>query len=268
MASYKVSLIHPATRLIYATVRLQRLDAKGADDGSGTAFFFGDFDSPGRPAYLVTNKHVLESASAVRALFHTGEMIDKQSFAPDAEEWLEWPTSAPWRLHPDSDVDLAAVPVAELKNHAAGSLDRLFHTVVWSVWCPKPEVEAQFPAMLATTMVGYPAGLWDAHNNLPILRRGTTASHPAIDYGGRAELMVDIAAIPGSSGSPVLVIAEGKPEIFLGVLYAGPTDIAEGKIVFSHIPTLSSTPVVQTEIGIHLGLAIKAKVLLDFVRSL
>ncbi len=121
--------------------------------------------------------------------------------------------------------------------------------------------------MLTTTMTGYPAGLWDVHNNLPILRRGVTASHPAIDYEGRPEILIDIAAFPGSSGSPVMVLIEARPEVFLGVLYAGPTDIVEGQIVFSHIPTVSSTPVVHTELGVHLGVAIKAKVLLDFVRS-
>src|SRR6185436_6157058 len=199
MGSYKVSLVHPATRVLYATVRLQRLDANGGDAGSGTVFFFGDFDSPGRPTFLVTNKHVLETATATRALFHTGEMLDKRSFSPDSEEWLEWPTTALWRHHPDPDVDLAVVRVEELKQYAGGGLDRLFHTLIWSVWCPTPEAESQFPAMLTTAMIGYPAGLWDRHNNLPILRRGTTASHPAIDYDGRAEVMVDIAAVPGAS---------------------------------------------------------------------
>ncbi len=94
MVSYKVSLVHPATRALYTTVRLECLDANRAHVGSGTAFFFGNFDTPGRPAFLVTNKHVLEHAAFTRAFFHTGEVVDKRSFAPDSPELLEWPTTS------------------------------------------------------------------------------------------------------------------------------------------------------------------------------
>jgi hypothetical protein len=52
-------------------------------------------------------------------------------------------------------------------------------------------------------MVGYPISLWDSVNNLPLLRRGITATHPKIDYRGKPEFLIDAAVFPGSSGSPV-----------------------------------------------------------------
>lgn len=56
-------------------------------------------------------------------------------------------------------------------------------------------------------MVGYPNGLWDSVNNYPLIRRGITASHPAVDFevDGVPTTVVDAACFPGSSGSPVIL---------------------------------------------------------------
>ena len=34
-------------------------------------------------------------------------------------------------------------------------------------------------------MYGYPIGLYDERNVLPLIRSGVTASHPAIDFNGK-----------------------------------------------------------------------------------
>jgi hypothetical protein len=121
-------------------------------------------------------------------------------------------------------------------------------------------------------MVGYPNGLWDAKNNFPLLRRGITASHPAIDYdvNGVATTVVDMACFPGSSGSPIFIYDNGSfidkkgnvhlgssRAIMLGVLYSGPTIQADGSIVIKDIPTVN-TPVPQLNLMMNLGYAIKA----------
>ena len=54
-------------------------------------------------------------------------------------------------------------------------------------------------------MVGYPIGLADDIHNLPLIRSGITASHPAIDFRCKPEGVVDMACFPGSSGSPVFL---------------------------------------------------------------
>ena len=59
------------------------------------------------------------------------------------------------------------------------------------------------------TMVGYPNGLWDTKNDLPIIRRGITATPAFRDYCGRDEFLIDAACFPGSSGSPVFILNQG-----------------------------------------------------------
>ena len=51
-------------------------------------------------------------------------------------------------------------------------------------------------------MIGYPDGIWDSVNNLPVIRKGITATHPHISWNGKTEFLTDIASFPGSSGSP------------------------------------------------------------------
>lgn len=122
-------------------------------------------------------------------------------------------------------------------------------------------------------MVGYPIGLWDEINNLPLIRRGITATHPAVDFCGSSIGVIDAACFPGSSGSPVLIINEGaygtkkgmqlgsSRAVLLGVLFAGPQMTAEGKIEIQDIQT-SSQPVSITRLMIHLGYIVKAKEIL------
>lgn len=58
-------------------------------------------------------------------------------------------------------------------------------------------------------MIGYPNGIWDSVNNMPIIRKGITATHPRLNYNGRKKFMIDAACFHGSSGSPVLLFNTG-----------------------------------------------------------
>lgn len=139
---------------------------------------------------------------------------------------------------------------------------------------PTTEGLGKLAAAESVLMVGYPNGLWDDTNNLPLLRRGITASHPAIDFKGRPEMMVDIACFPGSSGSPVVIVDDGGHWnkfghlvggngrlMLLGVLYAGPVMTQEGEIVVEPVPTQLAAKA-RTTLMIHLGYLIKAREIL------
>ena len=52
-------------------------------------------------------------------------------------------------------------------------------------------------------VIGYPNALWDEANNLPLFSKGIASTHPAKDFNGKPEFIIDAAAFPGSSGSPV-----------------------------------------------------------------
>jgi hypothetical protein len=130
-------------------------------------------------------------------------------------------------------------------------------------------------AVEPVVMIGYPNGLWDHVNNLPLMRRGVTASHPGIDFKiegskGAPVTVVDMACFPGSSGSPVFAYSSGvyatkdgstsvgTRAVFLGVLASGPIMQADGKIVVRDIPTVA-TPIPQMRLMLNLGYVIKAR---------
>ena len=125
-------------------------------------------------------------------------------------------------------------------------------------------------------MVGYPNGLWDKANNLPLFRKGITASHPALDFNSKSTGVVDLACFGGSSGSPIFIYNDsgymdkkgnfnlGKQRlILLGVLFAGPRYSEKGNlIVESSKPENIISPV--TPLWLNLGYYIKAKEILTF----
>ena len=125
-------------------------------------------------------------------------------------------------------------------------------------------------------MIGYPSGIWDSVNNLPVIRRGITATHPAISWNGKTEVLTDIASFPGSSGSPLLLAnlsgyTDAKGNTFLGqarirllgVHYAGAMHTAAGEIKIVTAPTAVG-PTSETDIPNNIGVAINSRRLLDF----
>jgi hypothetical protein len=95
--------------------------------------------------------------------------------------------------------------------------------------------------------IGYPIGMWDEKHNLPIVRRGMTASDPVVDFNGRREFLIDAAVFPGSSGSPVYIADDngsmlgnsfiGPRVRFLGILYAVYEYKPDEAVVVVPIPT-------------------------------
>jgi len=119
-------------------------------------------------------------------------------------------------------------------------------------------------------MVGFPNGFWDESNNLPISRRGITATHPKLNHMGKQEFLVDLPVFPGTSGAPVFAysygldflptggVAHGGKCLFLGILYAVlkyRTD--KPGTVIEYIPTYNK-PMVTYKLVSNLGAVIKS----------
>ncbi len=51
--------------------------------------------------------------------------------------------------------------------------------------------------------IGYPMGLWDYKNYLPIVRNAAIASLPMVNYQGNSQLLLNTTVLPGSEGSPL-----------------------------------------------------------------
>ena len=65
--------------------------------------------------------------------------------------------------------------------------------------------------------IGFPNDRYDFVNNLPLIRKGTLASMPNLDFNGRGEIVIDAQVFRGSSGSPVFIDWDGTYKL-LGVI--------------------------------------------------
>jgi len=260
-------------QLSFTTVRIE-CELESGKESVGTGFFFS-FDRREDvyvPA-IITNKHVVKGAK--RGAFHVTLKDDNgEPQVGNVERIILEDFEKCWVPHPDNDVDLCAMPLAPLLEKAdeVGKKPFLVAFETWMI--PDGKLLDQLAPLEELVMVGYPIGLWDETNNMPIMRRGTAATHPNLDYNGTREFLIDMACFPGSSGSPVLLwnygIFSGKsgPMMgnriqLLGILYAIPVHTIEGEMTVAPVPTqMQPTPV--SDIPTNLGFVIKAERLLDF----
>lgn len=254
-------------KLLHMTVRIEATLLDG-HTSTGTGFYFNfcvEGDSA-KPA-IVTNKHVVQDADKMTIVF---SVLDADGSVSAKKEPLEVSGMlGHWIMHPDPDVDLCALPIATVCNAFQSQGKRLAITPLSVDLIPTKADIDTLGAIEDVTMIGYPNGLWDDCNNLPIVRRGTTATPAYVDYRGKKEFLVDMACYPGSSGSPILLyncgtyhtsggITLGTRLMLLGVLYAVPVRSVEGSIVISNAPHVVSQGM------LNLGYVIKAERLLDF----
>jgi hypothetical protein len=125
-------------------------------------------------------------------------------------------------------------------------------------------------------IVGYPDGISDTKNNVPVFRKGISATPVYLDFMGKKEFLVDAAIFPGSSGSPAFLfnqgtwllrdgttVAGGYRVQLLGVIYAVALHTTDGEIVIVPAPT-QARAVAKSQIPNNLGLCIKASRILEF----
>ena len=126
--------------------------------------------------------------------------------------------------------------------------------------------------------MGYPNGIYDTANLLPVFRRGITATPPQVDYNDRPVFLVDASVFPGSSGSPVFIynlggygtrkgFQSGTRIFFLGIIAEVYFRKEEGTLEFKSIPT-ARVPVVKTREMLDLGIVFKAGTVVETVRNL
>jgi hypothetical protein len=265
----------PTELLVYSTVRIE-CDYADGEQGTGTGFFFAFAKRDTRfvPA-IVTNKHVVEGAFRGSFSIHLREPNGLPSVQKSERFTFEQFRSL-WIPHSDPSVDLCVLPITGLLQQADQAGRPLGFVPLDLTLLPSDERLADLTPLEEVLMIGYPNGIWDSLNNMPILRRGVTATHPAIDYEGRKEFMIDAACFPGSSGSPVFLYSAGVHYtrqggvaigghrlMLLGVLYAGPQHTVTGALQIVTVPTRQEI-VAFSRIPNNLGVVIKASRLQDF----
>lgn len=255
-----------AERLLYSTIKLTAIKA-GNRISSGTGFFtlFAEKDGEFVPA-IVTNKHVISGADEIMAICHLADGSKPSGKFVNCTMSL---TQGTYFNHPDPDVDLCAIPFGEIINQAINARTPIFLQWVDPSLIPHEDDWQYFDAIEEVTMIGCPNGISDEANNLPMARRGITASPLSKKYNGKDEFMVDMACFPGSSGSPVFIYDRngfldrrtntyhmGQSRIvFVGILYAGPQVTNTGNIVLGHAPR------VMVAAMMHLGNVIRSSAL-------
>jgi len=147
--------------------------------------------------------------------------------------------------HADPDVDLACV------NASAISHKNTFYRNLHDDFLAPIDYDQIVPSQ-SVIFVGYPENRYDVVHNLPLVRAGTIASLPSVDFNGKGQIVIDAQVFQGSSGSPVFVVCGGRYYL-LGV-------IAETMIRHSKLQTVPSNLAgigVQQILG--LGIAIKQR---------
>lgn len=235
----------PVERLLYGTCRIEARYESGAV-GVGTAFYYARNLGDGRALpMIITNRHVIWDANHGAAIggkfqVHTAASTpDGKAFPAGVFHHVDFvsadfPFHSFWRGHANPDVDLCAMPAASLIYVMKALNSAPFLTAIDDSFVLSLEELGELNVVEDVIMVGYPTGLWDEAHNLPLFRKGSTATHPAIDFQGRPEFVVDLACFPGSSGSPVFSLRSAPypgdqqgessdPRRLLGVLHSGPT---------------------------------------------
>ena len=191
-------------QLVHSTVRIETT-LRGGGVSCGTGFFLNFLqDSKERVPAIVTNKHVIAGADTGK--FHL--TLARSDGMPEIGNHTAFTLSnfeGRWIGHPDPAVDLAVFLVGPLVNEAQQSGVNLFFFPLMTELISKGQDRISLSTMEEIVMIGYPSGIWDSVNNLPVIRRGITATHSGIAWNGKTEFLTDIASFPGSSGSPVLL---------------------------------------------------------------
>jgi hypothetical protein len=253
-----------AEQMLFNTIRIE------TSTGSGTGFFFQFKANRLNVPIIVSNQHVVNNNQTETTRFSLHTAKNKQ---PEGNIDIEF--KAHWFFHEKYDLCFCfALPLFdEIKTKESKEVYCIPITEEF-VWDNAKLLELS--VLEDVVMVGYPNGLWDEANNLPLFRKGVTSSHPAVDFNNEGIGVVDMACFPGSSGSPIFILNEngysdkagntymGTPRIvFLGILFSGPLINSKGEIVLEDIPTQQKVSICTPSM-INLGYYIKASAILDF----
>lgn len=266
-------------QLCFSTTRIEAEDTNG-NKGTGTGFFFDLQIGEHYVPIVITNKHVV--TGMIKGVFRLTKSNDGNTPIHTSHFTIAYDVEFEqmWTFHPDPNVDLCVLPLNPLVEAAEKMGHKLFYRPLHNDLIPNEERLKTLDVMENILMIGYPNGLWDSVNNMPIIRRGSTATDIKLNYNGKREFLIDAACFPGSSGSPVILFDKGGYTdkkgnlnlgggrlMLLGILYAGPQLTVTGEIHVVTIPNIQKALSVS-HIPNNLGYIIKSDVILDFISVL
>lgn len=260
-----------SSELLQTTTRIRCIGSDGTES-VGSGFFFMFRSDTSIIPLLITNKHVVKNTTKGTITLTLDDNGNKH-----VEEILLPGFLWDWVPHPDDPIDLCCMPIAGIMQKLKSQGKACMIKALEPCHIPSNDVLARMTVNETLLVIGYPIGLWDEVNNLPIVRRGLAATRPGVDYNGLPVFLVDAAIYPGSSGSPVVVLSEGMIAdgasltlganrlMFLGIMSAVYQTNVTGQLVSTEIPTTQQVQV-QSLMPINLGISIQSRRILDFER--
>lgn len=189
--------------VLFSTLRIQLIDNNDNECGIGTGFLIkADIGKDDLSTILlITNKHVLKESPKIFINFH--HIGDKPN-EPDLDKvfpFLALGYELAYTEHPNPKIDLACINISDvIQKHSDKIYFQALDTGVLSDFS-----EPYLDVANRIIFVGYPEGLFDPKHNLPIIRTGTIASHPKVDFDNEKQFLIDAQVFQGSSGSPVFL---------------------------------------------------------------
>ncbi|SEE37597.1 Trypsin-like peptidase domain-containing protein [Rhizobiales bacterium GAS191] len=263
----------PSEQLEHSTVQIVCETKSGRT--SGTGFFVSLLhQGASNVPVIVTNKHVIAGST----IGHLKFTLKNNDGGPDLQRFTE--VAIPdfeqhWFPHPSPDVDLAIFAFAPLLTNMIGEGHSPFWVALDYSNIPTNEEMNDLTPLEDVIIVGYPDGISDASHNVPVFRRGITATPVYLDFNGETEFLIDAAIFPGSSGSPVFLYNQGtwtdrsgQTKIgtrikLLGVVHAVGVHSLDGEIRIVPAPT-QTRAIVNSALPNNLGICVKASRILEF----
>ncbi|MEM3064875.1 MAG: serine protease [Candidatus Nitrosotenuis sp.] len=262
-----------AEQLLFSTIRIEtNVDSQKV--GIGTGFLFSYKQEKSKYIFLVTNKHVVKNAKNARFTFTQSK--EKKPLIGHAHELTLNGFEEYCFGHPNKEIDVAIMPFVPILELIKKDQE-IFYRNIPSTLIPLEDKVKELDALEDVIFIGYPEGIWDSKNKLPVIRKGITATPVQIDYEGKKQFLIDAAVFPGSSGSPVFLYNTGSYSdkrgglvmssryYLLGIVAESFVKTEENLIKIRPIPTnqLIST---STQM-LNLGIVFKSQVIIETVES-
>lgn len=263
-------MVSTKEKFLYLTTRIEGKNANG-NTSVGTGFFFVEKQQ----LFVVTNKHVVEGVESGSFLVHHIKEDDPEQ-KPLKDSLSIFFTKDSFKGHPNPNIDVAVMNITESINTFIEQGYTPLYTEITKELIPDSknikEIISPFEEVI---FIGYPNGIWDSVNNLPIVRKGITATPYTVDFIGQAQFLIDASVFPGSSGSPVFIYADGtytkdgkimygERVYLIGIIARVYQRLEKGEIVVVDIPT-KQTPIAEVRQMIDLGIVFKASTIVETI---
>lgn len=242
-----------STQLLYTTTRVSGRVSENSVT-FGTAFYFSyNLGENKSIPFIVTNYHVVDSMEQVCI----DVLVGNNGMPTDRVEHV-FIDGDGVRANRLGSLDLVAMPIAPLFNFLESQGKHPFFRTISQDVIPSAKTVSDYSALEEVTFVGYPNGLADDDNKIPLIRRGITSTPIWNDYMGAPEFVVDAGVYPGSSGSPVFLLNQGS--------YVTPGTLNVGTRL--HFVGIMSRTLLDRKKSseahyLNLGIAINSRVFLD-----